>query len=291
MDVLSIVSLEGNWNAAINGRRLELASTAFRRSNADFIISSGTYKPGSSASECRRLKKLGERNTDTLRSLHDIDSALIIPVHAFPFEFTYTTIEAFGNACVIGWLTTRFERQSHPIQVDFAPISSGAHCRRVHVLNTRAFRALSQFNVETTVKPQQPLEMEEADMIESEERKLRELMRPSGVIATGRWIHGDTAEWSFDDPQLMRITMARLIKAVLPGSGEEQVDEIIRIAPLAQRYGIMQMLCEVSANRELSSSALERIFSRTARRFAGAFDEGSATRMAEQLARAALSER
>lgn len=284
MDALTIVSLEGNWDAAINARRLDLAGTAFRDSNADFVIVSGTHEPGTSASNGVRSKKLGERNTQTLRDVHDIDSALIIPAHAFPFEFTYTTIEAFGNACMIGWLMSGFERQSDPHHVDFAPISSGVHCQRVHVLNVRACHALKQFNVETTVKRQQPLGPDEPDVINSEVRKLDELTRVGGIIATGRWFHRDE-EWSFDDPWLMRATMVRMMSAVLPALTENQIRQIAGVASVSSRYAIMQMLCEVSADRQLGPFALDCILTRTAQRFAGAFDDSSVRHIAEYFRR------
>jgi hypothetical protein len=278
---LSVVSLEGNWNAAINAPRLELAASLFTRSNADFMIVSGTFEPGSMASSRGGVQKLGRRNTEALRIAHDIDPALIIPAHEFPFDFTYTTIEAFGNACVLGWLMSGFEKQSDPVRVDFAPISSGAHCQRVHALNLRACQALTQFNVETRVEQQQPLEPDEPEIVASE---LTKLTQAGAVISTGRWLHG-AQEWSFDDPHLMRTTMEGLFIATIPGFAESQIRRIGAAATLAQRYGLMQMVCEISANAKLTSSALERIFARTSRRFGSEFDIASASQAAEYLAR------
>jgi hypothetical protein len=246
MDTLSIVSLEGSWDAAINDRRLKLAAAAFRQRNADFIISSGTYEPGSSVSDCAGVRRLGERNAYTLRDVYYLDPAVIIPAYAFPFEFTYTIIEAFGNACVIGWLMSGFEMRSELGRVDFLPVSSGVHCRRVQILNVRACQALKQFNVEATVKRQQPSGPGERHSIENEAVKLRELTWAGGVIATGRWFHGDE-EWSFDDQKLMRATMAAMIKTVLPGLGEDKIRRIAGAESMSRRYEIMQMLCEISA--------------------------------------------
>jgi hypothetical protein len=285
MAALSIVSLEGNWDAAINAGRLAVAVSTFSQSNADFIIVSGTYEPGSAVNARAPSRKLGERNTQILRDVSDIDPALIVPAHAFPFDFTYTTIEAFGNACVLGWLMSGFTRQPVAGHVDFAPISSGVHCRRVHALNVRACQALEQFNVKARVLRQQPLDPDEPEMIASEARKLDELTRADGVIATGRWFHG-AEEWSFDDPHLMRAMIARMFITVVPGFAESQIQRMEAAATLAQRYGLLQMVCEISANGALSSSAVERILARASRRFAGEFDVASATRTAEYLQRA-----
>jgi|HubBroStandDraft_1064217.scaffolds.fasta_scaffold19893_2 hypothetical protein len=286
MEAVSIVSVEGNWDTAINARRLDFAAAAFRRADADFIISSGTYEPGLPSTDRALVKKLGEQNADALRDLQGIDPALVIPAYAFPFEFTYTVIEAFGNACVIGWLISGFERRSIPGRVDFAPVSSGAHCERVHVLNIRACQALTQFNVATAVRRQKLSGPDDPERVEREAGKLRQLTRPGGVIATGRWFHGDE-ERSFDDPALMRATFAGMIKAIFPGLAEDEVWHLTGARPLAQRYAIMQMLCEVSAKRELGPLVLNRIVERTKRRFAGAFDETHAKRMAERLEKTA----
>ena len=284
-DTFSIVSLEGNWDAATNAQRLDLAAAAFDRSNADFIISSGTYEPGASVETCARPKKLGERNAETLCNIRGIDPALVIPAYTFPFEFTYTTIEAFGNACAIGWLMSGFERRADPGYVNFAPISSGVHCRRVYILNVRACQALVQFNVDTTVKRQTPLSPNEPSMVESEERKLHELTRLDGALATGRWLHGN-AVMSFDDPGLMRATMAGMIKATFPGLEKEEAGRIGAVQSTAQRYAILQMLCEASGRKVLGSRALDGIFERAAQRFEGAFDETYARQIAERLAKA-----
>jgi hypothetical protein len=284
MDALTMVSLEGNWDTIINARRVELAARAFREYNAEFLIVSGTYEPGTSPGKGASTGKLGERNTQALRGRYDIDPALIIPAHAFPFEFTYTTVEALANACVIGWLMSGLERQSELREVDFAPISSGAHCQRVHVLNVRACHALRQFNVDVKVKQQEPSDSDEPHMIASEARKLSELTQGGGVITTGRWIHCEE-EWSFDDARLMRAMMIQMMNTVLPGFTQNQIRPIINAASLAQRYAIMQMLGELSANRQFAPSALDRILARTTQRFAAAVNEPSAIQIAEYLKR------
>jgi hypothetical protein len=276
-----LVSLEGNWDATINARRTALAAAAFRESNADFIIVSGTHEPGAPAHDRMRLRKLGERNTAALHEVHGIDPAFIIPGFALPFEFTYTTIAAFGNACIIGWLMSGLQRLPDPAPVAFAPISSGAHCQRVHVLNVRACQALTRFNVETTVMQQQPCH-DEPHMVATEASKLKELTRNGGTVATGRWLHGNEHR-SFHDPQRMRATIAHLLCAVLAEPAASQLQEIAGAVSVAQRHVLMQMLCEFSLCKQLESRALERIFARSAARFGDAIDATAASAIAQSM--------
>lgn len=287
MDVFSITSIEGNWDARTNSQRVELAAAAFQQIEADFIISSGTYKPGTSAISQAPIRKLGARNAEILSNVYGIDSALIIPVWAFPFDYTYTTIEAFGNATAIGWLISGLERRSATGHVDFAPISSGVHCERVHILNVRACEGLAQFNVETSVKRQQPSDLGEADLIASERRKVDQLMEKDGVIATGRWLHGEEL-WSLDDPYLMRAMMAGMARAVLPGLEEGEADSILRTQSIAQRYAIMQVFCEASIRSRCDSSAIDRIMKRVARRFPQTFDQSAARQVVGHMTNAIL---
>jgi hypothetical protein len=83
----------------------------------------------------------------------------------------------------------------------------------------------------------------------------------------------------------MRTMMARMIKTLLPKSGEEQVRRIVGVASIAQRYGIMQMLCEISMHGVLGSAALEGILARAAGKFPTSFDAASAIRSAAHLSR------
>lgn len=282
MDALSIVSLEGNWDSAINTLRLDHAVATFHGVDADFIICSGTYNPASVAGECTHIRKLGERNADILRCAHDINDALIIPAYAFPFEFTYTTIAAFGNACVIGWLMSGLNRRSKLARVNFTPVSSGVHCRRVKVLNVRACEALTQFNIETTVTCESPSGPDDQDMIDSEEEKLRELTIEGGIIDTGRWFHGDH-ERSFDSQEFMHVTVGAMIKSVFRGLGEDDIRQVINIESIALRYVVMQVICKISAGTDIGSLGLDRIIATTRGRFTDTFDERNATKIVDRL--------
>jgi hypothetical protein len=83
----------------------------------------------------------------------------------------------------------------------------------------------------------------------------------------------------------MRAMMIQMMNTVLPGFTQNQIRPIINAASLAQRYAIMQMLGELSANRQFAPSALDRILARTTQRFAAAVNEPSAIQIAEYLKR------
>lgn len=251
---MEIVSVEGNWDDRINERRLDRAAFYFKEHSSDFIIVSGTYQPG--VVNRNRGVKLGERNAALLQDKHGIPALRVFPAHQFPFEFTYTTIEAFANATTIGWIQSGLQADASRTMLSFTPVTSGTHVTRVALLNHRACKALRQFNIEVRVNIlKDELDNDEISSVD-EHCKIQKLLAPGAALDTGNWYHGDHLR-SLDDADSMREHMRLLIRKLLPTASPADIDSLLSEPSFAVRVFIASLLGHISAGNQLTHPAFE----------------------------------
>ncbi len=213
---LHFVSIEGNWDKAIHDKRIAEAARILENNKSSLAIASGTYAPSSYSSFFRG--KLGEYTKDILINQYGIPAMRIIPAYLFPYSSTYTIIDAYANATLIGWVSCGLRKRNNAINVLFEPITSAFHSLRVETLNNRACRFLHDFNVnlKLSCNNKLPLELLEKDYQE-EISRISDMQAEGGLIATGEWLdHGNRR--SYDDLDWMKRDLAEAVHSVFDSS-------------------------------------------------------------------------
>lgn len=212
MNNLHFVSVEGNWDKDIHDKRIEHAAMILEKNKSALAIASGTDAPAAYSSFFKG--RLGEYTKETLINKYGIPAMRIIPAYSFPYSSTYTIIDAFANAVLIGWVSCGLRKRNNEINVLFEPCTSEFHGLRVETLNQRSCQYLHNFNVniELSCTNKLPLAILEKEYPE-EVVRLSELQSERGLITTGEWIdYGKTR--SYDDLNSMKYDLAEAFKTV-----------------------------------------------------------------------------
>ncbi|RKJ31072.1 hypothetical protein D7X25_36370, partial [bacterium 1XD42-8] len=133
---LHFVSIEGNWDKDIHDKRIAYGASILKEDEFSFAIASGTYAPPSYSSFYEG--RLGEYTRETLIKEYGIQAMRILPAYLFPYSSTYTIIDAFANATLIGWVSCGLKKREEEINVLLEPSTSAFHGQRVEILNHRA---------------------------------------------------------------------------------------------------------------------------------------------------------
>ena len=199
---LHFISIEGNWDKDIHDKRIADAATILMEDNSSLAIASATCAPPSYSSFFQG--RLGEYTKEILINKYGIPAMRIIPAYRFPYGSTYTIIDAFTNAAVIGWVSCGLKRRNNEINVLFEPSTSDFHGLRVETLNNRACQYLRNFNVniELLCRNKIPLPILKKDYPE-EAVRLSEMQSKKGLIATGEWVDKGKTK-SYDDLNSMK---------------------------------------------------------------------------------------
>ncbi len=210
---LHFVSIEGNWEKSIHDSRIAQAAITLMKDRSSFAIASGTYAPSSYASFF--TGRLGEYTKEILIHKYGIPEMRIIPAYLFPYQSTYTIMDAFTNASLIGWMSCGLRKRGDEIQVLFEPSTSAFHGLRVETLNIRACRFLHDFNVnlELTCKNKLSFERLETEYPEEIDRLLK-MQSNDGLLTTGEWSDNGKKR-SYDDLQSMNSDLGKAFHAVL----------------------------------------------------------------------------
>lgn len=208
---LHFVSIEGNWDKDIHDKRIAHAAMTLQNNKYSLAIASGTYAPSSYSSFFKG--RLGEYTKEILINKYGIPAMRIIPAYLFPYSSTYTIIDAFANAALIGWVSCGLRKRSNQINVLFEPSTSEFHGLRVETLNNRACQYLRNFNVnmELSCRNKLPLSILETEYPEEVDR-LSKLQSKEGLITTGEWSDNGKTK-SYDDLPGMKYDLVEAFKA------------------------------------------------------------------------------
>lgn len=209
---LHFVSIEGNWDKDIHDKRIAHAAMILMKDKSSLAIASATCAPPSYSSFFQG--RLGEYTKDILINKYGIPAMRIIPAYRFPYGSTYTIIDAFTNAVVIGWVSCGLKRRNSEINVLFEPSTTDFHGLRVEALNKRSCQYLRDFNVniELLCRNKLPLPILEKDYPQ-EAARLSEMQSKKGIIATGEWVDNGKTR-SYDDLHSMKYDLVEAFKSV-----------------------------------------------------------------------------
>jgi hypothetical protein len=199
---LHFVSVEGNWNKSIHDERIARAAMVLKENKSSLAIASGTYSPPLYSSFFQG--RLGEYTKETLINKYGIPAMRIIPAYLFPYSSTYTIIDAFTNATLIGWVSCGLRKRNNKINVLLEPSTSAFHGLRVEILNNRACKYLHDFgvNIEVSCKNKLSNEILEKEY-QGEISRLSEMQSSGALITTGEWLDKGKKK-SYDDLHSMK---------------------------------------------------------------------------------------
>lgn len=208
---LHFVSVEGNWDKNIHDERIAHAAMALNENKSSLAIASGTYAPPSYSSFFQG--RLGEYTKETLINKYGIPAMRIIPAYLFPYTSTYTIIDAFTNAALIGWVSCGLRKRNNEISVLFEPSTSAFHGLRAEILNNRACKYLHDFNVsiELSCKNKLSHEILKAEY-QGEIIRLSEMQSSGALITTGKWLDNGKMR-SYDDLHSMKYDLVQAFKS------------------------------------------------------------------------------
>jgi len=212
-DNLHFVSIEGNWDKEIHDERIAHAAKILMEDEYSLAIASATCAPPSYSSFFQG--RLGEYTKEMLINKYGIPAMRIIPAYRFPYGSTYTIIDAFTNAAVIGWVSCGLKKRNSGINVLFEPSTSDFHGLRVETLNNRACQYLRKFNVNVDIlcRNKLPLPILKKDYPE-EAARLSEMLSTKGLIVTGEWLDNGKTR-SFDDLNHMKHDLFEAFRSVI----------------------------------------------------------------------------
>uniref|UniRef100_UPI0032E3D53D hypothetical protein n=1 Tax=Lacrimispora sp. TaxID=2719234 RepID=UPI0032E3D53D len=200
------------WDKDIHDKRIAHAAMILMKDKSSLAIASATCAPPSYSSFFQG--RLGEYTKDILINKYGIPAMRIIPAYRFPYGSTYTIIDAFTNAVVIGWVSCGLKRRNSEINVLFEPSTTDFHGLRVEALNKRSCQYLRDFNVniELLCRNKLPLPILEKDYPQ-EAARLSEMQSKKGIIATGEWVDNGKTR-SYDDLHSMKYDLVEAFKSV-----------------------------------------------------------------------------
>ncbi len=207
---LHFVSIEGNWDKDIHDKRIAYGASILKEDEFSFAIASGTYAPPSYSSFYEG--RLGEYTRETLIKEYGIQAMRILPAYLFPYSSTYTIIDAFANATLIGWVSCGLKKREEEINVLLEPSTSAFHGQRVEILNHRACKYLQKLGVRVELLCKNKLSYEALERDHQEEiTRLQEMQKREGLITTGEWLdHGKRK--SYDDMERMKEDLEEAFK-------------------------------------------------------------------------------
>ena len=204
---LHFVSVEGNWDKTVHDQRIDDAAKALEIDKSAIAIASGTYAPPVYTSFFNN--PLGEYTKEILINTYGIQAMRIIPAYIFPYRFTYTTIDAFTNAVIIGWLSCGFQKRNTKIHVLSTPVTSAFHGLRAEILNKRAYKYLSDLNVDIDVQCENKIPFEILKEKHPEEtERITEMKSRHGIIQAGKW-SDDGIQRDYDDLNGMKRILSK----------------------------------------------------------------------------------
>lgn len=251
---LGFVSIEGNWEKDVHEERIANAASLLINNKNSFAIASGTNSPPEHASFFNG--KLGVYTRDMLIRDYNIPAIRIIPAFLFPYSLTYTIIDAFTNAAIIGWVSCGLKRRVNKINVTFEPSTSSFHWRRVELINNRACECLKGLNVNVNLlSKDNALKMGKDKNAQEEAWRLSALRSKGGLLETGNWMDNGRNR-NLDDISFMRSDLFKAFNSTfssLPFDESDILNDLERI--------VFIFLWNAYVNcKKISNSDVEDIF-------------------------------
>jgi len=207
---LHFVSVEGNWDRSIHDKRIEHAAKILNENKSSLVIASGTYAPSPYLSFFRG--QLGEYTKEILVNKYNISAMRIFPAYLFPYKSSYTIIDAFTNAVLIGWVSCGLKKRNDKICVLFEPSTSAFHGLRVETLNKRACKYLYDLGVTIEVVCSNKLLYETLkEEFQGEISRISEMKSKGALIDSGTWFDNGRKR-SYDDLFSMKNDLALALK-------------------------------------------------------------------------------
>jgi hypothetical protein len=213
---LTFVSVEGFWEKPIHDARVAEAAKKLNEHPQAFAIATATHAPAPCTSFTNR--PLGQYTAQKLIEDYKIDPARILPAYLFPQKTTYTIIDAYSNAMMIGWLCSGLSARSEIIHISLYPVSAGfrAQQERIVLLNARSTKALEKLSIKVTIYPASNMKSFKPVSAEDQEemQKLAALKKPGSVIDTGTWQGNSGIPRSFDNIDAIKSEIALAVEAI-----------------------------------------------------------------------------
>lgn len=251
---LGFVSIEGNWNKHLHEERIANAASSLINNKNSFAIASGTNSPPQHASFFNG--KLGVYTRDMLIRDYNIPAIRIIPAFLFPYSLTYTIIDAFTNAAIIGWISCGLKRRTDKINVTFEPSTSSFHWRRVELINNRACECLKGLNVNVSLLCRNKAFKTGKDKNAQEEAlRLSALRSKGGLLETGNWMDNGR-DRNLDDISYMMSDLFKAFNSTFPSLPFDKSDILNDLERL-----VFIFLWNAYVNfKEISNKDVEDIF-------------------------------
>jgi hypothetical protein len=219
LNPLVFVSVEGCWEKSVHDARVAEAAEKLLKNENAFAIATATHAPSPSISFTDIA--LGKYTAHALINEYNISPRRVLPAYLFNQKTTYTIIDAYSNAIMIGWLSCGLSQSSKLVKVDLYPVTAGfiEQGERIVLINTRALRVLSKLSVDTVLH--EPPKIEESQLsigFQEEAEKLEALKIAGGVIQSGSWIGYAGIKRSFDNIEAMHGEIVFAMKRVF-GAG------------------------------------------------------------------------
>jgi hypothetical protein len=248
---LKFISVEGFWEKPIHEQRVAAAAEKLQEDPLAFAIATATHAPASCTSFTD--EPLGQYTARTLINDYKIAPMRILPAYLFPQKTTYTIIDAYSNAIMIGWLCCGLSKSATTVEAELEPVSAGFNEQRARIvtLNTRALKILRTLSVQVAITPT-PAYIPFAKLLEASEEersKLAKIQEPDGVIATGCWHGNSGVHRSFDNIEAMHNEIALAFTKVF--GDKISTKKLFNLSPL-ERF-MLTLIWNIKANTKEKS--------------------------------------
>jgi hypothetical protein len=261
---LTFISVEGFWEKKVHDARVAEAAEKLNEHSTAFAIATATYPPANCI--CFTDILLGQYTTHKLIGEYKINPARILPAYLFPQKTTYTIIDAYSNAMMIGWLCNGLSKKEHQIKARLYPVSDGFRVQqeRILLLNVLSTKILEKLSIYVEVLPvNKTIVFEDVLKIDKEEaQKLEAIKKPDSVLYTGKWNGNSGTPRAFDNIDAMKTEIMKAFGI------KEAMRDIVFGLPDLERI-LLTMILNVKKNTctEINDCEINRICEMCSRYF------------------------
>lgn len=235
LKAINFVSVEGFWEKPIHDARLREAAEKLLADPNAFAIATATYAPTPCVSFTNQ--PLGQYTASKLIKEYKISPMRILPAYLFDQKTTYTIIDAYSNAIMIGWVCAGLAYSKENKIAVLSPVTAGflEQWERIFELNIRATKVLKTLSIEVTIKhPTNKMTFDQLlTACPEEANKLTKIKKPGEVLDTGIWDGNSGITRSFDNIQAMRQEIvnafAKVFDSNINGSKIFELNDVERI--------------------------------------------------------------
>jgi hypothetical protein len=254
---LKFISVEGFWEKPTHEARIEEAAEKLQAIPEAFAIATATHAPASCVSFTNL--PLGQYTANRLIKDYGIAPTRILPAYLFDQKTTYTIVDAYSNAIMIGWLCSGLTKSKKTINAELSPVTSGfiAQGERIIALNNRSLQALNNININAKVIVDKsmviPFEHLPNECPE-EFDKLTKIKKPGEVIATGTWNGNSGIKRSFNDIDAMHRETTKAFSKIFGSHADYSV--LFKLSAL-ERILLTLMWCAKANTNALTNDTMK----------------------------------